>query len=385
MAKWKRPAGKPYVALRGNTYYARLTVPKDLREQFGKTEIWKSLKTSDLREAQYRADRLVSDLKVRFAQSRGEIGLVQKALDWRRVLEEQDHKDERLLETFRKKHKREPRWANEVDGLMADSARYVIELQRMRQENSPEDVELFTDIVAGKRMTTLEFKEKYLESLRVIPRTLQQRETHLTYLSERFPYLPVKRSDVAKWILEMESDDLAEATIKGRIGSCRGYFDFLQRLEYLDPDGANPFDGHRYTKRKKASKQDKRQAFEASDIPRLIDTASSKGRKDPNLVAAINIAAYTGMRREEIARLRVEHVRVREEVRYFEIIDAKSNAGLRDVPIHSKLDSLVDQLVVNSTDGFLLSGESITKNDERGDAIGKRFKTLRDGLGFDGR
>lgn len=45
------------------------------------------------------------------------------------------------------------------------------------------------------------------------------------------------------------------------------------------------------------------------------------------------------------------------------------------------MDSLIDK----STDGYLLPNERITKNNERGDAIGKRFKTLRDSLGFDKR
>lgn len=183
----------------------------------------------------------------------------------------------------------------------------------------------------------------------------------------------------------METQNLAEATIKARIGTCRGYFEYLQRLDHLNPDEANPFEGHKYTRRKKASKQDIRQAFEVADIPRLIDAAKSKRRKDRNLVAAITIAAYTGMRREEIARLRVENVKEREGFRYFDIIDAKTKAGLREVPIHSELLALVEQLVKTSTDGYLLPNERITKNEERGDALGKRFKTLRDGLGFDSR
>ena len=243
----------------------------------------------------------------------------------------------------------------------------------------------FAEIVEGHQLPTLTHTKEYLGSLSVKSRTLQQREMHLDLLNKRFPTLPIKRSQVARWVLEMEQQNLAEATIKARIGTCRGYFEFLQRFDYLNADDANPFENHKFTRNKKASIENIRQAFEAQDIPRLIDAAKNKRRKDPNLVAAIQIAAYTGMRREEIARLRVIDVKEREGIRYFDIVDAKTKAGLREVPVHTELLTLVDSLIDKSTDGYLLPNERITKNNERGDAVGKRFKTLRDNLGFDKR
>ncbi len=387
MAKWKKPVGRPFLALRGHTYYARLTVPTDARDYFGKTELWQSLKTKNLREAEYRAGRIIAEWKAQIETFRGNIGIAHKALEWRKVLDEERKKDQILIEQFTRQHGRPPTLAHEIDdlGLGTYSLVYGDEVERIYFEQGPEAAARFDDIVKGNSLPTLTYAEDYKASLKVIPRTLQQRETHLDYLNQRFPTLPVRRSEVARWIIEMETQNLAEATIKARIGTCRGYFEYLQRLDHLNPDEANPFEGHKYTRRKKASKQDLRQAFEVDDIPRLIDAAERKRRKDTNLVAAIKIAAYTGMRREEIARLRVENIREREGIRYFDIIDAKSKAGLREVPIHSELLALVDKLIKASSDGYLLPDEKITKNDERGDAIGKRFKTLRDGLGFDSR
>jgi integrase len=45
------------------------------------------------------------------------------------------------------------------------------------------------------------------------------------------------------------------------------------------------------------------------------------------------MAMYTGARREELCSLRVEHVK---EDR-FEIVDAKTKAGVRTVPIHRQI------------------------------------------------
>jgi integrase len=387
MAKWKKPVGRPFLALRGHTYYARLTVPTDARDYFGKTELWQSLKTNNLREAEYRAGRIVAEWKAQIETFRGNVGIAHRALEWRRILDDERKKDQALIEQFKRQHGRNVSYADEANelGLGIQNLVYSDEFERLYLEEGPDIAKRFDAIVQGNSLPTMTYAEDYKASLKVIPRTLQQRETHLDYLNQRFSTLPVKRSDVAKWIIEMETQNLAEATIKACIGTCRGYFEYLQRLDHLNPDEANPFEGHKYTRRKKASKQDIRQAFEVADILRLIDAAERKGRKDSNLVAAIKIAAYTGMRREEIARLRVENVRESEAIRYFDIIDAKSKAGLREVPIHSELLALVDKLIKASSDGYLLPDEKITKNDERSDAIGKRFKTLRDGLGFDSR
>lgn len=387
MAKWKKPVGRPFLALRGHTYYARLTVPKDTQDYFNKTELWKSLKTKNLKEAEYRASRIVAEWKAQIETYRGNVGIAHRALEWRRTLEEERKKDNLLIEKFRREHGRNPTHAYEINelGLGVHKSVYHDELERIYHEEGPEEMTRFAEIVEGHQLPTLTHTKEYLDSLSVKPRTVQQREMHLDLLNKRFPSLPIKRSQVARWVLEMEQQNLAEATIKARIGTCRGYFEFLQRFDYLNADDANPFENHKFTRSKKASKEDIRQAFEAQDIPRLIDAAKNKRQKDPNLVAAIQIAAYTGMRREEIARLRVIDVKQREGIRYFDIVDAKTKAGLREVPLHKELLTLVDSLIDKSTDGYLLPNERITKNNERGDAVGKRFKTLRDNLGFDRR
>lgn len=43
--------GKRGIYLRDNTYYARLSVPPDVREHFGQSELWKSLQTNNLKVA----------------------------------------------------------------------------------------------------------------------------------------------------------------------------------------------------------------------------------------------------------------------------------------------------------------------------------------------
>ncbi len=117
MAKWKKPVGKPHIVLRGNTYYARLTVPEDARSYFGMSELWQSLKTKNLRDAEYRAARLVTEWKAQIESYRGNTGLANDALEWRRVLEAERRKDQKIIEQFRRENGHRPLTAYEVDKL----------------------------------------------------------------------------------------------------------------------------------------------------------------------------------------------------------------------------------------------------------------------------
>lgn len=146
----------------------------------------------------------------------------------------------------------------------------------------------------------------------------------------------------------------------------------------------NPFEGHRYTKKRKASRMEERQAWELSDYPKLAQAAMQKPN-DKNLFSLIILGAYTGARIEELARLKTSDVKEKEDVRYFEIGVAKSKAGLRDIPIHNDILAFVDLLIAESTDGYLLPNEPEKGLGERSSAIGKRFGRLKTQLGYDGR
>lgn len=75
------------------------------------------------------------------------------------------------------------------------------------------------------------------------------------------------------------------------------------------------------------------------------------------------------------------HCRERSEGHIF-IEDAKSPAGWRDVPIHSRLEPALRELRNSSKDGYIISGLTFNKYDDRSNAVGKRFGRLKLGLGF---
>lgn len=69
----------------------------------------------------------------------------------------------------------------------------------------------------------------------------------------------------------------------------------------------------------------------------------------------------------------------------FEIVDAKTEAGIRTVPIHPQLSKTIKRLLKASKDGYVLPDLEPNSNGDRGDAIGKRFARLKRSLGFGDR
>ena len=59
----------------------------------------------------------------------------------------------------------------------------------------------------------------------------------------------------------------------------------------------------------------------------------------------------------------------------------KTEAGVRDVPIHPDIAGLVAKLMQDSEDGFLIQSEA-NRYGQRGDALGKQFTRLKTSLGF---
>jgi integrase len=128
-----------------------------------------------------------------------------------------------------------------------------------------------------------------------------------------------------------------------------------------------------------SSKNDgERREFTPAEVVQLHAAALALGHQQ--LADLIQLAAYSGMRREEICGLHVANV----HADHFEVIakTAKTKASRRQVPIHSRLRSTVRRLVKASRDGYLLSGLGANRYGARGGALGHRFSRLRRAQGF---
>ena len=96
----------------------------------------------------------------------------------------------------------------------------------------------------------------------------------------------------------------------------------------------------------------------------------------------ILLGMYTGCRIEELCALKLEDV----GPDYFAIQDGKTDASKRRLPIHSAIKQMVERLVQDSKDGYLLSGlSSNNRYNYRSAAISKKFGYLKRSMGFSDR
>jgi integrase len=171
---------------------------------------------------------------------------------------------------------------------------------------------------------------------------------------------------------------VSAVTVGRKVSAVRSYWQWLQSHEIISPD-RNPFEGRTIKDNRTKVEQAlaKRQRFDTADVVKLWKAAAG----DRPLHALIRPAAFTGARREGLASLQINLV-VKVDGVDCPRLQEKTEAGIRTVPIHPEIATLVADLAKNSTDGFLIQSET-DKYGHRGDALRKRFTKLKTDLKFD--
>lgn len=191
--------------------------------------------------------------------------------------------------------------------------------------------------------------------------------------------LPTIEDATFKRVGELIAEDRTSAGTKRKnYGFVAQYWQYLDNREVIKA-GKNPFAGRKY-KEKSGTSTVKRQAFRKEDVVRLYQAALDL--KDGHLANLILMGAYTGARIEEICSLKVTDVKEVEGMLCIKVIDAKTAAGVRTIPAHKQLIPLLSQQSKDSNDGYVLSGLTFNKYNDRSNAIGKRFGRLKQKLGF---
>jgi integrase len=218
--------------------------------------------------------------------------------------------------------------------------------------------------------------EEYLRTLKNEAKTVDMKRSTILTFCEAFPHTAdVHRKAVQRWVNKAVEEGKARATIRRALSELRGYWAYLQALEVV-PEDAQPFDKLSLPKTGKAETGERREAFTPADVVTLYRAALAQ--QDQPLADLIALGMWTGCRIEELCALRVDKV----AADHFTVEDAKTEAGWRKVPIHSKLAATLARLVTESTDGYVLTGLSANKYGDRSNAVGKRFGRLKTGLGF---
>ena len=347
-------------------WYAVLDVPKDVRDAIGVSRYKQTLKTDSQSVAELRVRPVVTEWMKQIALARGaDIGT-----------------DDELLATVMRVRRDTQR--AKVDGHELAELQAAQEEVAMMEALGPNndysgDDTLFNavSIAHGKTHLLREHIEEFLASRDVAPKTTDMQRRDLGLFADKFQYAhDATRLMVIDWVnvtLGAEQN-LSLGTRSRMISAARVYWDYLEKNKGLTiPSPLHKILPPKPKKKTKAMIEAQRKAFRVSDYHKLLASCADDTLKD-----LITLAAYTGCRIEELCILKLENVSDDK----VEIVDAKSEAGWRTIPIHHHIAQTVARLVATSADGYLLSGLTFNKYGNRSNAIGKSFGRLKKQVGY---
>lgn len=352
-------------------WYAYVDVPVALREHFGKRKFLQSLGTDSL--------SLAEELKIPvIAGWKKQIALAKKS---------GDGTGDALLDTVIRVRQDAQRLqakgtSDEDIKLIHEDVAYGRSWDDERGEFVTDDEPLANAVGVVHRggMLLVEHIDEFLDSKTTEQKSKDMMRRDLGLFCDQFQFPEdVNRQKVIKWInvdLESRTRKMAIQTKRRLISACSVYWDWLEFHKGLVQDP--PFTKVLPPKPKKKSKADVqklRKAFRVRDYHKLLQATPEH---DTSLRQLMMLGAYTGCRLEELCSLKISNV----DTDRMEILDAKSEAGWRTIPIHKHITQLVAQLVDTSIDGFLLSGLTFNKYGDRSNAIGKRFGRLKTKLEY---
>ena len=362
-----------YYVKRHRKWWAFHDVPPKLRSILGFTRFAQNLETGDERIAKRRGAMLwLHDWSKRIEEARrgSPQKMEEESVFYRKILAQTQSEEEKQLIVDQIRDETQER----IDRALA-KAGYVDHRDVPEDQDIPgvTDAKRFFQLSTGMLIPTMDYVDEWLSMLTNEQKTKDMKRSTVAKFSETFPYIQdVNRKDVQRWLNKRVCEEgLTTKTLKRVLSELRSYWDYLRSLE-LVPEEGSPFDKLALNGRK----SEDRKHFEPADVVKLLRAAEAKD--DKSLVDVITLGMWTGARIESLCKLRVEDV----HADFLRIEDDKTEAGRRDVPIHSKLKPTIKRLVTESRDGYVLTGLSENKYQDRSDALGKRFGRLKTALGF---
>ncbi|WP_420556394.1 tyrosine-type recombinase/integrase [Roseovarius sp.] len=346
-----------YLQKRRRRWYAVLEIPNDLQERLGKARFMKSLGTESLTEAERLVMGQIARWKAEIEALRtgSDVPLETLAEEWRQDYAKADMKER---DTY--------------DEVLEDKVRDI-------HYEDPAKAETFHKVVKGDTTFLNAHLEEWLSGLDNTPKTIDMKRSDVRRFVTDFPYShQISKKSVQRWAHQFqEKEELKIRTVRRIISACKGYWSYLDRAGHIDRDD-EPFHDV-LEKRAKASKASKVQSYKPFSTEEVVQVLrKAEEDSEVQLYDLIQLGMWTGCRIAELCHLRTDDVLDDR----FTIQDAKSEAGQRTVPIHPKLAQLMSDLCASSTDGYVLSGLTRNKYEDRSNAIGKRFGRMKAQLGF---
>ena len=341
---------KDYLIQRGNAWYARMGIPEDVRHKLGhKREYIQSLRTPDRNIASIKSKPLIAEWKNAIHIARGHASVIQKTALMMRHEADVDPKvnpDTGMSDTDYA--------AEEIaDGL-----------------GGIEQAEFYDHYTGRKGTPFNHFASEFIKTTYTNAKTAGDALRSINLFTAYCPTLEsVTARAVMMWI---DAETRSQSSVSKTKTFLSKYWKFLQQRGYVSRH-RKPFADIELPKTLKPRQP--REAYTDDEVALILDQLQLK--QDDGLTAITMLAMYTGARISELAGLRVDSVVTNDGITCLKIEESKTNAGNRTVPIHPKIQDLVQTLITDSTDGYLVTGvKSKGGKDRRADVLGKRYGRL---------
>ena len=418
-----------------STWYCRLAVPADVRAAFdGKAVLIRSLKTGLRSEAMERRLAVLAEWKASIAQARGKRaargdtwkdpiaaaahGFAQatRKLKTDVALGEADEPStfdpEEVAALYRglfddspegrqRREKADRVYAmTGLEGELANvefakemalevMAKVIAVTQELNTSEQAEAQLILNDPKAHKPKSPItdarvesfrEFRESRGGSAKHIDQQCGKMERLSKFLKDN--ELPLDFDSVDKWLksLDRAPNTLGQYLMAGTaFWKWAAKYDAGWRVDFKDKP--NPFVGHELPQGGgRETSGARREAYTTEQIAKLHTGAVDAGNGP--LADLILIGAYTGFRVEEICQLMTEHVVYPDGIQCLNIVNGKNKSAKRIVPVHPALKAVVERLVADSKDGYLIPVTTENRYNKRSHGISKAFGLLRTRLGF---
>jgi integrase len=347
-----------FLKLRGRTYYVRVQIPARLwAAAAGKREYVKTLKTGDLREANKlkHAHVAVFQARIRALERREPEALPDlhaitgRALGWRRSMERDKgqvlayHGDDPVYKT--------DAWLSQI----ADEA------DEIEFEHGEETALRFFKIAKGEGTPLRDLVDAWLDEQAgdITAQTAAQHRTVLTaFLKWAGQELLVeevdrrKAGEFATYLLTPASG-LKRKTAQRYVSSLSSLWQWL--LARGIAKGDNPWRGLAIGKKGKRGETQAPKQWSDAGLKGLLTSARTERYTDV-FHDLVRLALVTGARLDELCELRTDDVHKRNDGWWASIRQGKTEAAVREVPIHESAAHVIERRFKSSKDEFLFQG-----------------------------
>lgn len=330
---------------------AVLDVPKDVRSVFGKARFKHTLKTESETEAEYLSGPFIKEWKTAIKLARE--GRVGDAL----ALEESVGR---------------PAFTSQ-DQLEGYQEHVLLpEAESLEDRVGLEHAKRFYDITSGAKGNLTHHVEDWLKYKAIGEKQEDMYRSDLIKLEETHKFTDEIDRKAAKEYVRKLLEDASPKTVKRKLSVFRGYWGWLAEFDVIPEEKSFIWNDIKLPKHK----EEETRPLTEDGLERIVKRIHQLG--DTDLLKLTVLAMYTGARIDELTSLKAEDI----SEGHLEIREAKTDAGERMVPLHPYIEPLVKQMISESSDGYLLSGQPRNKYGDRSNAIGKRFGRVKKSLGF---